>query len=390
MAEKKMELRLINPAENEFLQHIDWNMDEIRGQVAAMMETYTDMVYTPDTMKLAKEDRAKLNKFVKIVEDKRKEIKKKWLEPYNRFEAEIKSVLELIQGPIGMIDGQIKNFENQQKEEKRKKLQDVYQENIGNLGEILPFDKIFNQRFLNATYDFDKTAGEIKASIEKVETDLATIDGLDSKYKLNVKDVYVRTLDLSKAMAENTRLKALEEKLEAERKAKEEAEKRRIAEAEAKAKAEEERRQAEAAAKKAAAEKAKAEAEAAAAARAAVNNSPENVIKEPENGTKEAESGTNPPESVEKALENVSQQAEVIPPTADGAQYEAFNVFAPKARMVVAPALTERIQEAQKAPAAPAGKKYRATFWVEGNLEQIKALREYLIQNGIKFGKVAK
>ena len=68
MAEEKMELRLINPLESEFLQHIDWNMDEIKAQVAAMMESYTDMVYTPDTMKLAKEDRAKLNKFVKIIE----------------------------------------------------------------------------------------------------------------------------------------------------------------------------------------------------------------------------------------------------------------------------------------------------------------------------------
>lgn len=374
MAEEKMELRLINPLESEFLQHIDWNMDEIKAQVAAMMESYTDMVYTPDTMKLAKEDRAKLNKFVKIIEDKRKEIKKKWLEPYTRFEGEIKSVLELIQEPIKMIDGQIKGYENQQKEEKRQRLQEVYQENIGNLGDILPFEKIFDQRYLNATYDFDKAAGEIQASIKKVETDLATIDSLDSKYKLNVKDVYVRTLDLSKAMAENTRLKELEEKLEAERKAKEEAEKRRIAEAEARAKAEEERRQA---AKKAAEEKARAEAEARAkaeAAEAAANKEAENVIKEPENGTKEAENGTDGAENVEKAPENVSAQAEIIPPAQNPDQSEAVNVFAPAAK-----------------PAAPAReKKYRATFWVEGNLEQIKALREYMIQNGIKFGKAAK
>lgn len=383
MAEEKMELRLINPAESDFLQHIDWNMDEIKAQVAAMMESYTDMVYTPDTMKLAKEDRAKLNKFVKIIEDKRKEIKKKWLEPYNRFEAEIKSVLELVQEPIKMIDGQIKGYESQQKEEKRQRLQEVYQENIGNLGDILPFEKIFDQRYLNATYDFDKAAGEIQASIKKVETDLATIDSLDSKYKLNVKDVYVRTLDLSKAMAENTRLKELEEKLEAERKAKEEAEKRRIAEAEARAKAEEERKQA--AAKKAAEEKARAEAEAREkaekeAAEAAVNKEAENVIKEPENGTNEDKNGTNGAESVEKALENVSAQAEVIPPAQIPGQSEAVNVFAPTAR----PAASEP----QAAPAQE--KRYKATFWVEGNLEQIKALREYMIQNGIKFGKAAK
>ena len=204
MAEEKMELRLINPLESEFLQHIDWNMDEIKAQVAAMMESYTDMVYTPDTMKLAKEDRAKLNKFVKIIEDKRKEIKKKWLEPYTRFEGEIKSVLELIQEPIKMIDGQIKGYENQQKEEKRQRLQEVYQENIGNLGDILPFEKIFDQRYLNATYDFDKAAGEIQASIKKVETDLATRDSLDSKDKLNVKDERLNQKDAAIAELKTT------------------------------------------------------------------------------------------------------------------------------------------------------------------------------------------
>ena len=98
-----------------------------------------------------------------------------------------------------------------------------------------------------------------------------------------------------------------------------------------------------------------------------MNKEAENVIKEPENGTNGAE-------NVEKAPENVSAQAEIIPPAQNPDQSEAVNVFAPAAK-----------------PAAPAQeKKYRATFWVEGNLEQIKALREYMIQNGIKFGKAAK
>lgn len=40
---------------------------------------------------------------------------------------------------------------------------------------------------------------------------METIDSLDSKYKLNAKDVYIKTLDLSKALAENKRLADLEE-----------------------------------------------------------------------------------------------------------------------------------------------------------------------------------
>ena len=57
---------------------------------------------------------------------------------------------------------------------------------------------------------------EIVDKIDTVKTDLETIDSLDSKYKLNAKDVYIKTLDLSKALAENKRLADLEEKLEAD------------------------------------------------------------------------------------------------------------------------------------------------------------------------------
>lgn len=41
---------------------------------------------------------------------------------------------------------------------------------------------------------------------------------LAEKYKLNAKDVYVRTLDMSQAMAENARLIKFEEQMEADRK----------------------------------------------------------------------------------------------------------------------------------------------------------------------------
>ena len=45
-----------------------------------------NLVYTADQIKDAKKDRAKLNKFVTALEDKRKEIKKQVMQPYTAFE----------------------------------------------------------------------------------------------------------------------------------------------------------------------------------------------------------------------------------------------------------------------------------------------------------------
>lgn len=145
MESEKMELRLINPNESGFLQHIEWNSEEIRKQVQMMMSAYTDVVYTEDTMKAAKDDRATLNKFKKVIEDRRKEVKKKCMEPYEQFEKEVKEITALIDKPIGMIDSQIKEYEEKQKAEKKSQIQAAYDESIGDFGKDLPFETEMNE-----------------------------------------------------------------------------------------------------------------------------------------------------------------------------------------------------------------------------------------------------
>jgi len=55
------------------------------------------------------------------------------------------------------------------------------------LAGVLPFEKVFNQRFLNKTYKLETAVAEVKQKIEKVRTDLSTIDSVCGKYKLNAK-----------------------------------------------------------------------------------------------------------------------------------------------------------------------------------------------------------
>ena len=196
---EKMEFRLINPTEDGFLRVIKWNKEELEAAVRYKIAAYQNVVYTEDNMKQAKADRAELNKLTKAIEERRKMVKKIINEPYDVFEAELKEILALIQEPVGIIDRQVKVFEDQQKEEKKKSIQESYDEVIGDLAEVLPFERVFDSQYLNQTYKLATAQAEVKAKVEKVRTDLETIDSLESKYKLNAKDVYIKTLDLSKA-----------------------------------------------------------------------------------------------------------------------------------------------------------------------------------------------
>lgn len=325
-APAEMEFRLINPTEDGFLREIKWNRAELEAAIKQKVAVYENVVYTDENIQQAKADRAELNKLTKAIEDRRKMVKNIIMEPYTTFEGEIKEVLELIKKPVGMIDTTIKEYENQQKEEKKQKIVEVYDEVIGDLKEVLPFEKVFDPRYLNATYALSKAQGEVREKVERVRRDLDTIDGLDSKYKLNAKDVYIKTMDLSQALAENKRLTELEEKLEAEkrRKAEEEAERKRLEEERRKA---EEERKAEEAAK---------------------------AVEEPKAETPAPETPAEQPE-VQK-----SEDAVVDP-------------FAQKA-------------EAPKEEP----KRYRTRFYALGTKDQLNGLIQYMKDNNIEYGRIEK
>lgn len=366
----KMEFRLINPTEDGFLRTIKWNREELEAAVRAKVASYQNVVYTEDNLKQAKADRAELNKLTDAIKERRKRVKSIIMEPYTTFEAEVKEVLELIKEPVSLIDAQIKAFEDQQREEKKKSIRESYEEVIGDLAAVLPFERVFDSRYLNKTYKLSTAQADVKRKVEKVRTDLETIDSLDSKYKLNAKDVYIKTLDLSKALAENKRLSDLEEKLETEkrRKAEEEAERKR--------QAEERRRQEEA--RRAEEERQSAEAARIETERAAQNQiAPEDV----QDGTNQPETGTSGTESVSESAETGTMPwgNEPGPVSPMGKAIESVE------RQAFAAAVDPFAQKKEQPQPV---KKVRTKFYAVGTMEQLKQLVAYMKENGIKYGKV--
>ena len=180
----KMEFRLINPTEDGFLRRIQWNKEELEAAVRAKIAGYENVVYTEENIKAAKNDRAELNKLIKAIEERRKQVKNIINEPYAVFEAELKEITALINEPVALIDQQVKAFEEKQKEEKKAAIKATYDENIGDLAEVLPFEKIFDSRYLNQTYKLATAQKEIVDKIDTVKTDLETMDCLGTRLSL--------------------------------------------------------------------------------------------------------------------------------------------------------------------------------------------------------------
>lgn len=209
-----MELRI---EEYQITPEIKFNFDELKNEIAERVSYYKDVAYTDDQMKMAKADRAKLRKVLTAIDDERKKVKADILAPYVELEAKLDEIKALIQEPINMIDGQIKEYEALQKKTKEASIRQTFE----NKGYTWLADAMWNPKWLNATYSMKAITEEIDAQILKYETDLKMLEEM-GEYSYEAIEEYKKTLDYGKAM-----IKVYELQEQAKLKAKYEAEKAR-------------------------------------------------------------------------------------------------------------------------------------------------------------------
>lgn len=191
---------------------IEFNYEELKKELAQRLEVYNTIAYSEDEIRSAKDDRAKLRKLKEAIDNRRKDIKKQCLAPYEDFEKKTKEIIAMIDKPIAVIDGQVKAYEEKVKAEKRQQIEVYYLSVIGDLKELLPLNRIWNDKWLNTTCSMKSIEEEITSVISKVRNDLEVIANLNSECDFQIKDVYLRTLDLSVALQEKARLEDLKVK----------------------------------------------------------------------------------------------------------------------------------------------------------------------------------
>lgn len=182
---------------------INFNFEELKNEITTKSELYKNMVYTDDTIKTAKEDRASLNKFIKALEDKRKEVKKQCLEPYNHFEKQVKELVRIINEPVTLIGEQITEFEEREKAAKREEVERLFNE--AGFEPFVKLEQIFDPKWLNKSSSLKSIATELKNIAERIKSDLAVLNEI-SEFQFEATETYKDTLDISKAIAEKNRL----------------------------------------------------------------------------------------------------------------------------------------------------------------------------------------
>ena len=213
------------------LPTITINDEELKQQLSEEMEIYKTIVFTEEQKGEAKADLATLRKLKTAIDDRRKEVKKEYLKPYDEFESKVKGLLSIIDEPIGLIDSKVKEFEENRRNEKRARIKELYVETFAELTRVT-LDSIYKSEWENASYSERAIRADMQEIKLDVDRELNIILSMKSEITDKAIDIYyAKGRNLASAIDEINRYedakKAVLEKQEeeAKRKAEEEAKK---------------------------------------------------------------------------------------------------------------------------------------------------------------------
>mgnify|MGYP002543812491 CR=1 FL=1 len=188
---------------------IESNMKEVKRYVENLNNYYKNITFTEETMKDAKDEKSKVNKFKSQVADYRKNIIAEYNKPIKAFEDTAKETEKLLAETYNTINQQVANYENKQKEIKEQEIKEYFEEcKIANNIDFITYGQAKINVTLSASMKNLKE--QAKSFIDKVADDLKLIETQEHKTEILVE--YRQTLNVSQAITSVTnRFKAIEE-----------------------------------------------------------------------------------------------------------------------------------------------------------------------------------
>lgn len=199
------ELQIVNLEQADITT---WDFARLKDELGQALSVYKTTIYTDETITIAKDDKAKLAKAKKIVEDQRKAYKAKCLAPYEALEPQIKEIVGMIEEQRVAIDDVVKDFTERQKIEKEEAVRKYYEKKAFVLGKLATplFEKILDPKWLNASASKAKVEEAIQIAINNALNDINAIKAMESPFVDTLLDKYVATLSLDEARAKHTEL----------------------------------------------------------------------------------------------------------------------------------------------------------------------------------------
>ncbi len=201
----KPELKTEINAKVVSLGEIEDNISEVKDYAIALSDYYKKVVFTPETMKEATDEKAKVNKFKTKVADFRKNIVEEYKKPINLFEETAKETEMILKNTYEIINTQVLSYQENLKKEIKEKLQDYFNEYRTSKNIDEKYIK-FEELNLNITLGLitekgsltKKIKDEINGKVDSIASELETIRTMENSDEILVE--YLKHKNLSQAI----------------------------------------------------------------------------------------------------------------------------------------------------------------------------------------------
>lgn len=176
------------------------NFEEVKSQLYLAISEYRGLTYTEETAVQAKADISTLRKLRKAIDDKRKEVKKAQMIPYEEFEKKAKELVAIIDEAINPIEEQISEFETNRKAERKEGILKYFNSTSELVADYADFNFVFNEKMLNVSTTQKSIKESIDTYVDSVKRDVETIQAMNSEATNKALEKYKDTKRLSDAI----------------------------------------------------------------------------------------------------------------------------------------------------------------------------------------------
>jgi hypothetical protein len=204
-----LELKIIE----EQVGFITTNAKELLVSAKEKCAQYQDLTRFIGNEDFAKKERAELNKAEKKAAELAAAVTKRWNAPLEEFSATMKEIRAAFKAASQGLDVGIKEAEKKDAEKKTQEIRSYFDTKKFDL---VPFEQLFNNRWLlkgSKKKDIEK---ELDEKIDKIYNEIQILERIPD-HGTAAKAFYLEHLDIGRALAEVDRLKAAAEKIAQEK-----------------------------------------------------------------------------------------------------------------------------------------------------------------------------
>lgn len=199
--EKTKETEIVITNETNAIAVYKVNYEDVKNYLATELKKYDNLLVTEEYMSMAKKSRAELNAMKKDLQARLSEVRNAQLKPYNDLKANYTDALEkMIDEHLVKIDNAIKEIEKKKAEQKQAEVTEYFNQVKAQAELDIDIRQVFNPKWTNQTYSMNKIKGEIDGFFKKITADLEIISSFDDEFVIPLKNIYLKCFDMSAVM----------------------------------------------------------------------------------------------------------------------------------------------------------------------------------------------